>query len=208
MNLSNYELPEPHTDFTRVCFVEEHSDFVISSRISSITNLDRNKVFNNFFIWTQRIDLIPSMEDTLEEALNKGDAVVIINPVKEFDETKIRDINLYLENGGNVLLMDSILNENSTASDFLNYFGIRIDVVDSNLTIVGNDETYFVEKYSNYTSIAVNNVSNGKLVVMVDSQTFSNTVMGGSFTIPNLYQREIYDAEFYIFEEILFAEYT
>ncbi|EMR73523.1 hypothetical protein MBGDN05_00832, partial [Thermoplasmatales archaeon SCGC AB-539-N05] len=32
INHVNYSLPEPHTDFTKVCFVEDHSYFVISSR--------------------------------------------------------------------------------------------------------------------------------------------------------------------------------
>jgi hypothetical protein len=62
INRTNYPLPQPHSDFTRVCFVQEMSGAKISSRPTPRwKRSERIKRFNTFFIWTQRIDLYPSV---------------------------------------------------------------------------------------------------------------------------------------------------
>ena len=136
--------------------------------------------------------------------------MVFINPIQSFERTEARDIKEYMENGGNVLLMDGASNANSTANELLHYFDVRIVTqkeVNStaySLSITGSNTTFFVE--NNYTSIAVTNIGKGKLVVIVDSNTFSNSVMGGAFTVPGDYQLEIYNTEFDLFEKIIFGE--
>lgn len=206
INYENYKLPEAHSDFKSVCFVEDYSDFVISSRVASM-DVDYEKVYNTFFIWTQRVDYIPSVEESLSTSIDKGDVIVFINPVKTFEDQDIKIITNYLEKGGNVVFMDTISNNISTANGLLNKFDLSINKVKVNnsnveeLEITGNNSTFFVD--SNYSEIAINNIGKGKLVVIVDSQIFSNRIMGGAFTVPNTYQREIYDIEFYLFEEIL-----
>ena len=115
LNKTEYGLPVAHTDFKSVCFVDEYSDFIISSRTSSM-NVDPNKVFNTFFIWTQRVDCVPSVENSLDDSLEKGDALVFINPIKSFGDEEVKVINNYLDKGGNVLVLDGISNKNSTAN--------------------------------------------------------------------------------------------
>ena len=65
--------------------------------------------------------------------------------------------------------------------------------------IAGNNETYasMTEVLNATTGDA------GRLVVVVDSYTFCDALMGGTFTEPTEQQRRIYDTEFFLFSEIL-----
>jgi hypothetical protein len=229
LNEVNYTLPDPHSHIPTICFVENYSDFAISSRPVWDESLQIKK-FNTFFIWTQRVDLVPSIEN-LYHAIDKGDAIVIINPVKSFGEKEVDNITSYVEKGGKLLLMDGVLNTDSTANDLLQYFGIWINrdsdnyknlseyndtnssinnsttignVTTPSLTILGGEQLFVTEE--NETSIAIVEYGDGKIVVVVDSYTFTDVVMGGSFTEPDETLREIYNTEYYILEEILFNE--
>jgi hypothetical protein len=132
--------------------------------------------------------------------------------------------------------MDSILNTNSTANDLLQNFGIWLSIENSvqrvyesndiikslnvsnglasnrtigNITspylmINGGDNLFLNEK--NETSLSVVEMGEGKLVVLVDSYTFSNEVMGGTFTEPDESLRSIYNTEYFVFEEVFLKE--
>ena len=222
INSVNYPLPSAHSDYTKVCFDGEHSDSVITYR-PSLEFYDSHKLYGTFFVWTQRVGCIPSLEKTLDKAINEGDVVVIINPVKSFEKEETDAITAYIKNGGRVLLMDSILNTDSTANELLQNFNIslsyktsdhmlhRYNDTESNLsignisipylTINGGKDVFVTEK--NETSIAVVEIGKGKIAVVVDSYTFSNKVMGGAFTEPDESLRQIYNTEFYIFEDLL-----
>jgi len=69
------------------------------------------------------------------------------------------------------------------------------------LKIEGGDNVFITEQ--NETGIAVVEMGEGKLVVVVDSYSFSDVVMGGTFTEPDDQLRSIYNTEYYIFEELL-----
>ena len=122
--------------------------------------------------------------------------------------------------------MDSITNRDSTASDVLEPFGMRINRNTSNLdlkymienlTVRNNTSPYLtvsggekiVVNETNQTYLYVVEVHNdisgktGKIAVFVDSFIFSNTLMGGTFTEPDDHQLMRYNIEFYIFEEVL-----
>jgi hypothetical protein len=235
VNDVNYPIPVARTDFTKVCFDEEHSDFIIDHS-PSFEYYGSHKRFGTFFVWTQRLDCIPSLEKTLDNAINKGDVIVIINPTGSFEDDDIDLITDYITQGGNVLVMDSILNTNSTANDLLQNYGVWLSIeysaqrvyktndtvnelnVSNNLAnnqsignitspylvINGGDNLFLNEK--NETSIAVVEIGNGKIVVLVDSFTFSNEVMGGTFTEPDESLRSLYNTEYYLFEEFLLKE--
>jgi len=222
INNVNYSLPSAHSDYTKVCFDEEHSDVIISHS-PSFSVYGTNKLFDTFFVWTQRVGCVPSLEKTLDDSINKGDAVVIINPVKSFEDEEIDALTEYITGGGVVLLMDSALNPDSTANELLNNFNITLSYEESDhslhrlndtisnstvgnismpyLTITGGEDVFVTE--NNKTSIAVDEMGEGKIVVVVDSYTFSNNVMGGTFTEPDESLRQIYNTEYYIFEELL-----
>lgn len=230
VNDYNHSLPSAEEDYTKVCFDMEHSNVVIksSSKIEMDTNPD--KLYDTFFVWTQRVGCFPSLEDSLEKGVEKGDAVVIINPDEDFSGKEVKSLGNYLENGGKLLVMDSVINSDSTANDLLGNFNISIKKEFSNhslynyslnksggyggnltslgnaanpyLTIKGGNKT--IATKGNVTSIAVKKYGEGEIIVVVDSYMFSDKVMGGTFTEPDKSLRKIYDTEYYIFEKLLF----
>ena len=225
----SYPLPAVQTDYTHICFEQQHSSFNIS--VKPTATLGNNKYnYGTFFVWTQRVGCVPSLEKSLKDAIANGDIIVIINPIQSFTEPEIQMLTTYLENGGRILLMDSITNIKSTANELVGTFGIwvttntddhrvytNISEIDGNspignitspylalsggkrILIAGNNETYAsMIEFSNETTGNL-----GKLVVVVDSYTFSDAVMGGTFTEPTERQRQIYETEFFLLDSVL-----
>lgn len=229
INTINYPSPSPHSDFKQVCFVQEHSNFEISLKPSLILEEEEQK-FGTFFVWTQRVGYIPSVEIKLDDAVQKGDIIVFINPIKSFTDNDVDMINRFIENGGKMLVMDSITNSLSTTNELISNFGMWInkkseklqlfenitdinenkskgDILSPYLSIAGG-ENIIVDR-RNETQISsikfYNDLTgkNGTVVVVVDSYTFGDVNMGGVFTEPNDDQLDIYKTEFFIFEELL-----
>jgi len=229
LNNVSYPLPVVQSDYTHICFEQQHSSFDIS--VKPTATLGNNKYnYGTFFVWTQRVGCVPSLEKDLKVATANGDIIVIINPIQPFTEPEIQMLTTYLENGGRVLLMDSITNIKSTANELVGNFGIWVTTnTDDHLVyhskgengsnssignitspyialsggkrvlIDGNNQTYAsMVEFSNETTGSL-----GKLVVVVDSYTFSDAVMGGTFAEPTERQRQIYKTEFFLFNSIL-----
>jgi hypothetical protein len=228
-NNIHYSFPEEHSDFFQVCFEQEYSDFNISLQ-PSIGFFNEQNNFGTFFVWTQRIDCYPSIKKTLDKALEQGDIIVFINPIKSFKTPKIKAITNYLENGGRILIMDSISNSHSTANELIGNFGMWINYNSLNqrvylsnngsrnnmsvgnitfpyLSITGGEKFFLNNNNQTYASVVEfineSTAKIGKVVVFVDSYSFSDSVMGGTFNEPDENQMEIYNTEFYIFEQIL-----
>jgi len=229
LNNVSYPLPVVQSDYTHICFEQHHSLFNISIKPTATLGNNKNN-YGTFFVWTQRVGCVPSLEKNLKDVTANGDIIVIINPIQPFTEPEIQMLTTYLESGGRVLLMDSITNIKSTANELIGNFGIWVTTNtdfqlvyhskgenDSNssignitspylalsggkrVLIAGNNETYAsMVEFSNETTGSL-----GKLVVVVDSYTFSDAVMGGTFTEPTEQQRQIYETEFFLFNSIL-----
>ena len=75
------------------------------------------------------------------------------------------------------------------------------------LSISGGEKIFVNDR--NETQISLMNFfneqigTNGTVVVVVDSYTFRDQNMGGVFTEPNDHQLDLYNTEFFIFEELL-----
>jgi hypothetical protein len=229
LNKLNYPIVQAHSDYTKICFEQEYSDFNISLQPSIAIFYDDNN-YGTFYVWTQRLGYVPSIENSLENAMKNGEVIVFINPVKPFDLEEINNINNYLYSGGSILVMDSIRNKRSTANDLIGNFGLWIQVnpqsqylySDYNSTLenftIGNISSPFLsinggEKvligHNNQTyasKVEFKNETTGEtgiLVVLIDSYTFSDPIMGGSFNEPDSNQLQIYNTEFHLFEKIL-----
>lgn len=228
-NNVSYPLPTVQTNYTHICFEQQHSSLNISVKPTATLGNNKNN-YGTFFVWTQRVGCVPSLEKNLKDSIVNSDVIVIINPIQSFTEPEIQMLTKYLENGGRVLLMDSITNIKSTANELVGNFGIWITtntedhLVSHNVSrnesstsvgnitipylslsggkqilIADNNETYAsMIEFSNETTGNL-----GKLVVVVDSYTFSDAVMGGTFTEPTEQQRQIYETEFFLFNSVL-----
>lgn len=93
-------IPAKYYDWeTTVCFDGKHSSEIVNSG-------DREGVYTNFLIWTQRVGLVPTIELSLEECVQKGKTIVIIDPVKEgFSQKEVELLKEHVKKGGNVLMM-------------------------------------------------------------------------------------------------------
>ncbi|HEC93349.1 MAG TPA: hypothetical protein ENI51_10215, partial [Candidatus Atribacteria bacterium] len=126
-------------NFNTVGFLMNYSNAIISSHLTYEEELQKKR-FNTFFVWTQRVELIPSLEYNLDLALKNKDIIVIINPNKPFSSEDISAIESYVENGGKLLLIDSIFNSKSTANELLRDFDMKV-VVSSEKDMVKYNES-------------------------------------------------------------------
>lgn len=98
-------LPSPHTSFRTVAFEQEHSGARIQH--TPLPPGDDRDYFT-FYVWTQRLNLVPRLHHTLEEALvGLSQAVVLINPTVPLDLEEQRQLSAYLQRGGKLLLLAS-----------------------------------------------------------------------------------------------------
>jgi hypothetical protein len=226
---SSYPLPIEQTPSTHVCFDQGHSSIQVSVKPTGILGPTDNN-YGTFYVWTQRVGCVPSLENTLADAIDKGDIIVIINPTQQFTDQDIHLMTTYLEHSGRVLLLDSVTNPKSTANELIGTYGLWItttsmiqQVSRSNGSIEGNFSEGVLATPSllitggqqlllnsqNTTSASIVEFSNqttgelGKLVVLVDSYSFCDTVMGGTFTEPTDKQKQFYSTEFFLLTNVL-----
>jgi hypothetical protein len=212
---ASYPLPQAHVQFVRVCFEQEHSDFALPTTSQAFA-ADVKRQFLTFFVWNQRLDYVPALENSLENALEKGDVVVFINPAKPFDEREKALIAWFVERGGKILLLDGMENTAPASNQVLDLFGMHINYVPL------KDDTLFVNG-----SLAISltgqacSVAGGEAVlrngggeavfaragrgegtvaVFTDSSLFSNAVMGDTSMLPTAYQQAIGRLEFWIMQ--------
>ena len=226
INTVNYPAPLPHSDFRQICFVEEHSNFDISLKPHLILS-EEEQEYGTFFVWTQRVGCIPSVDQKLDDAVRNGDIIVFIDPIKSFTDKDIDLIIGFIEKGGKMLVMDSITNSKSTTNELISNFGMWINkksekihlfenitdisnqsnILSPYLSITGGENKFIDER--NETQISITNLynelsgKNGTIVVVVDSYTFRDENMGGVFNEPNDEQKDIYKTVYFIFEELL-----
>jgi hypothetical protein len=226
-----YPQPTASTDYPSVFFEQQHSSINISVKPTSSLG-ENSDNYGTFFVWTQRVGCVPSFAPTIKDATRSGDIIVIVNPTKPFTETDVQLLTTFFEKGGRMLLMDSIRNPQSTANELLGNFGIwmttatKDQVVLSNasdntsqkpignitspyLTITGGNQLLSNDNNEVYATMTefMNTTTGekGRLVVVVDSFTFSDAVMGGTFAEPTERQRQIYTTEFFLFQEVLLS---
>jgi hypothetical protein len=112
----SYVLPEPHTDYVHVAFESEHSGIELPT-VRLITNPEMS--LHTFYVWTQRLGFFPSIESSLEEALEKGDLVVIANPVVPFEPDELAGLAEYVRSGGKLLVLMDSLNDSGAQPQIL-----------------------------------------------------------------------------------------
>lgn len=94
-------IPSRFYDFSHtVGFDGEHSGNITSRG-------DMQGEYETFFIWTQRLNLTPAMEDRMADAMAKARALVVIDPVIKMSGEELAALQDYIKRGNCVLLMVS-----------------------------------------------------------------------------------------------------
>jgi len=112
-----------------VGFDGEHSGNITSQG-------DLQGEYETFYIWTQRVNLTPSMEERMQDAMAKGRAMVVIDPVAELSGEELASLRDYIKGGGCVLLMVS---SQGPWSEVIRSFGLQ---------------TYYLQEPANSTANA------------------------------------------------------
>ena len=132
-----------NNDYT-ICFDSEHSSPIVdTSSMMGTSNISNN--YNTFFVWTQRANLTPFIGN-LEDCLERGNTIVIIDPIRELNPQENESLKAFMESGGRTLIL---INQSDTPiRPFINQF--HMDLKD---IIQGDIYHNFTDATSNYTNI-------------------------------------------------------
>lgn len=217
-NRASYALPQPHTAYTRVRFEQEHSDFYMPTLLPGFFAEPQVR-YDTFYVWNQRLGYVPSVSPSLEEALKDSDLLVLINPSKPFTEKEIERIVKYVESGGRVLLLDSAANGKSASNELLRMFDMSLD-----LTPLGRSTASYATDREIVTTDQAGSVQGGQAIISTasgkpiysytrkgdgivavwsDSNLFCNAQLGDVSSIPNDYQLQLSEMEFWMLQGLI-----
>ena len=207
-----YPPPEPHTPFKTIFFEREYSDF--SLPLKELAEHDP-KNYHTFYVWTQRLDFTPKLEEKIADCFEKKDGfLILINPATPFSEEVIKQAVSFVEGGGKLLILDAPQNQGMTSQPLLASFGMgmarrvisKAELIDRaglpigltvmSGTVEGGEPC--LRTRDNQTVFAVKRFGKGRIGVMADSHMFSNQVMGGTQMTPTQKQLDIYKVMFYV----------
>ena len=161
INQNFYSPPAPRYDYKKILFDDEFSD-VYFLRFLSLNPKNSEQCFETFLTWTLRKGFYPDEENLSEAKLEKYDAVILINPIKAFSDDTKKRLKEYIENGGNLLIMDTYWNNKSTANDILREFQMQF------ISITAKKEHYYdinsTEAISYYPNLGIENISHLKII--------------------------------------------
>ncbi|MFH1314380.1 MAG: DUF4350 domain-containing protein [Candidatus Eisenbacteria bacterium] len=143
--------------------------------------------FEQFYLCAQRIGMYPTTGDVADINHIVPRGAVLTEPCSEFSEEELDCLTTYVRNGGRLLVLDSVLNERSTANEVLGQFGMMV-YVDSDLRDtaipdasarlrIHGGRVIKVDGSGN-TAVAATSVEAGVVAVAVDSFRYSEYVLG------------------------------
>ena len=218
MNRAAYPLPSPRRALPQIAFEREHCNFTLPSE-----SLDQSMALENhyhtFFVWTQRLGYMPISTASLEAALTKKRLTVLVNPARDFAQEDRLLIRRYLQGGGRLLVMDGAHNAETTANQFLEEYGLRIEDTSVQQSFVFDRTGRRIASVAQPRSVkggqpllktafgkpflAATQVGKGALAVMGNSELFTDRHMGVTSAVPDVTQRGIYEMEFWLFRNLM-----
>ncbi len=222
---SIYAPTTPNTQLPLIIFDQEYSAGTIILKPTPSLYTDPNN-YGTLYVWTQRLGYIPYVSQSLEQSVHRGDVLVLINPNRSFDGNIRHTIEEYLHNGGVLMILDSIKNQHSTTNELINSYGLWLKTTSSTITtnnpvsnesinqtigktvqpmlsVSGGEAVLTSESNTTICSqvVVTNTETNksGRLIVFVDSYSFSDASMGGPFSEPTEFQENLYQTMYYLF---------
>ncbi len=209
-----------------VSFDGEHSDIITNQG-------EVMGQYETFFIWTQRVNLTPAMENRMDDAMAKSRALVVIDPVKPLSQEELTSMQNYIKDGNSVLLMVS---SEGPWSNIVRQFGMQtyqIEAPDNTtntylmnassegadglpikpwgLAIKGGRSLLTID---GRVVLAEASFGKGKFLLFTDSQVFKDGFfgrpgyMGYSKTDPGMVDKKDYDLKaLYGLEYRIFEDY-
>jgi hypothetical protein len=146
--------------------------------------------FEQLYLCTQRIGAHPYAGKLLDIQDRLPAGVILINPCTGFGEEELECLDGYLKGGGNLLILDGVLNKASTANAVLARYGIRLSLI-PDATETSSDGTPDItprlaisggrplgDYRDGNTEMVFCEVGRGRIVVATDSYRYSHHVLG------------------------------
>lgn len=202
-----YQLPTPRSTIPYIYFDLEHSEGEVSAQPGSTADeKPPGGTFNTFFVWTQRVDLVPA--PVAAGSLSKlvpGRPILLINPKADLDEAFLSELVKYVEDSaGRLVLMGRRDDDPDRLAAILDAFELRVLFDRQAGWLLAEGETYAHEVSPALTlHVSIADRGSGKVVLIGDSVPFSDLSMGGEFNVPSSVQQELYGIEFWLLNRVL-----
>jgi hypothetical protein len=183
INHRNYPLPRPHTPFAQLNFESEHSQFFVPElRLAR----EADKDFSTFYLWTQRVGVVPRKWPTLEESFNEPGGQMMIDPIGDFTPQELETVRHFVEQGGTLYVLDDPTNVRSSSNQVLLWnVGGRV---------IGGEPVLPSPDGTSVCSVASH--GKGQVVAFANSHIFERKIMGYTAMIPNPSQNAISQWEY------------
>jgi len=198
-----YPLPEPRAEIPYVYFDMQHSDVSIMPQPPRRFSEDRKQHFETFFVWTQRIHQVPRLlHAPLEVPLVPGRPYVMLDPTSSLSEEFLAFIEAYVkEDGGRLVLMDRPDSHLRGLTAILDRFDLNIGLGErSRIALSGAGIKRIPAESSDPILISYAERGEGVVALVSDSTFFSDTYLGGAFTIPSASQKRMYELEYVLLQ--------
>ena len=218
MNVRTYPLPDVIRPPTKVAFELGHGSALLPLDHEA-HDWDPNN-YVTFFVWTQRVGLVPRVVESLHE-LPEHAAAVIVEPEHTFDEAELDVVDEFLSAGGKLLVMASSVAGTRSPNGLLSRYGLRLrerleqpSIVLSDVgaegdalrvqqaLIVEGGEPFLFSRDGEALASRVE-VGGGTLVAVGFARAFSVDSLGMPIETPTRAQRALGRIEFHLFEQAL-----
>jgi hypothetical protein len=214
VNMKNYPLPKRHTDFPQLNFESEHSRFFIPElRLAR----QGDKDFSTFYLWAQRVDVVPRKWPTLEESLAHPGAQIIIDPELDFTQAELDALKQFVTDGGTLYIFDGPHTRHPSSNVLMGQFGLQFDmspipdvpgyrgmVADvlwrGGGRVIGGEPIVMAPDSS--VSCARLPYGKGQVIAFANSNVFERKTMGYTAMIPNAIQNTISQFEYQLLEYV------
>jgi len=220
---AGYPLPVPHTDYTRIAFEGEHSRITLPTTPAAIPP---DLSFQTFYVWTQRLGYVPTFAPTLEEALKRGQVLVVIAPARPFSRAEIEAVEGFVAHGGRLLVLAEPREGSQTAglaNQILTPFGLRLEPrqpttgavhnaagqaqgqLQVSGVVSGGQPLLLLEGQAPVAGLARH--GHGLVVAATFSQPFSDREMGSTSVVPTARQRFLFELEFWLLRGLVTGQF-
>lgn len=178
-----------------VFFDTEHTKASLSDYLGS-RGQHRTPKFEQFFLCVRRIGMYPETGNLMEIKTRNPHGVILLNPSASFTRRELHCLLAYVRGGGRLLVLDSILNETSTANEVLSRYGLMVHLVSGpagaglnasplagesvdllpQLMIRGGESLR--QSHDGHTVVACVRDGAGTVTVAVDSHRYSQLALG------------------------------
>lgn len=198
-----HPFPVPFKKYERISFLKQNCNYTFTPAIGQIFEPE-DMCFATFVVSSQRSGYFPSIENDLDQSIQKGDAIVLINQIETFSPTEKRKLFDYIRSGGNMLVVTNRFGRYlHIVNDTLAQYDIQVHIGTGRNPSVTGAEPLLIDKDNN-VEIAGKRIGKGKIIVALDAIMFSRLNMGHvMMEKPSDKMVNMYKKAYFLFERLL-----